>query len=132
MNLVRAKPLPITFVADSKVYIAVKRTLKKDTVSSTSSVQIESIHFFSSNSLCRFYLFCGGQDHHDAVEEDGDDDDEGEEGVDEDVDGDPADGGERRKEPHRVLGGEAKNVFAFAYHNEGLKEKRNSMHCVFI
>ena len=51
--------------------------------------------------------------------------------MDEDVDGDPADGGERREKPHRVLGGEAKNVFAFAYHNEGLK-KRNSMHCVFI
>ena len=92
----------------------------------------QSKFFSSSNSLCRFYLFCGGQDHHDAVEEDGDDDDEGEEGVDEDVDGDPADGGERREKPHRVLGGEAKNVFAFAYHNEGLKKKRNSMHCVFI
>ena len=43
--------------------------------------------------------------------------------MDEDVDGDPADRGEGGEEPHRVLGREAKNVFAFAYHNKGLKRR---------
>ena len=74
-----------------------------------------------SNSLCRFYLFCGWKDHHDAVEEDGDDDDEGEEGVDKHVDGNSANRRERREKPHGVFSREAKNVFAFAYHDEGLK-----------
>ena len=64
--------------------MAVKRTLQEE----FSHLLIE----YFSNSLCGFYLFSGRQDHHDAVEEDGDDDDEGEEGVDEDVDGHPEDG----------------------------------------
>ena len=34
------------------------------------------------NSLCRFYPFRGCEDHHEAVDEDGGDDDEGEQGVD--------------------------------------------------
>ena len=92
---------------------------------------------FKSNSivvalLCRFYLFCGWQDHHDAVEKDGDDDDEGEEGVDEDVDGDPAHRGEGGEKPHRVLRRKAENVFAFAYHHKGLKIGTMNFHMIRI
>ena len=63
-------------------------------------------------------------DHHDAVEQDGGDDDEGEERVDEDVDGHPADGGEGRHDPEGVLPAEAEDVLPLADDDEGLKRRR--------
>ena len=59
-------------------------------------------------------------DHHEAVEKDGGDDDEGEERVDEDVDGHAADGAEGREHPQGVLAAEPEDVLALADHDEGL------------
>ena len=72
-------------------------------------------------SLCRLDLFGGREDHHKAVKKDGDDDDEGEEGVDQDMYRHPADGREGREEPHGVLRREAEDVLSFADHNESLQ-----------
>ena len=59
-------------------------------------------------------------DHHEAVEKDGGDDDEGEERVDEDVDGHAAHRAERGEHPQRVLRAEPEDVLALADDDEGL------------
>jgi hypothetical protein len=62
----------------------------------------------------------GRHDHEDAIGEDGQNDEEGEERMNEDVDGHPPDGIERRQEPHGVRRAEPENIFAFADHHERL------------
>lgn len=62
----------------------------------------------------------GRHDHEDTIGEDGNDDEEGEERVDEHVDGHPSDGVEGRQEPHGVRGTESVNVLPFADHHERL------------
>ena len=59
-------------------------------------------------------MLAGGHDHHEAIQKDGGDDDEGEERVHQDVDGHPADGAEGGDDPEGVLRGEAKDVLPFA------------------
>ena len=68
----------------------------------------------------------GRHDHEDAIGEDGQNDEEGEERVDQDVDGHPPDGIERRQEPHGVRRAEPVNVFAFADHHKRLYLHNNN------
>lgn len=67
----------------------------------------------------------GRHDHEDAIGEDGQNDEEREERMNEDVDGHPPDGIERRQEPHGVRRTEPENVFAFADHHERLQQHKS-------
>ena len=67
----------------------------------------------------------GRHDHEDAIGEDGQNDEEGEERMNKDVDGHTPDGIERRQEPHGVRRAEPENIFAFADHHERLPRPKS-------
>lgn len=80
----------------------------------------ERINADGCDLLSGFDEGVGRHDHEDAIGEDGQNDEEGEERMNEDVDGHPPDGIERRQEPHGVRRAEPENIFAFADHHERL------------
>jgi hypothetical protein len=71
-----------------------------------------------------FNFFTGRHNHHQAVEKDCEDDRQREERVNQDVDGHPTNGAERRQSPDGRFGRKPKDVFSFANDNKRLEKKR--------
>ena len=69
----------------------------------------------------------GRHNHENAIGENGDNDEEGEERMNENDDRHPPDGIERRQQPHGVRGAEPVNVFPFADHHKRLL--RHAIQC---
>jgi len=70
--------------------------------------------------------------HENAIGENGDNDEEGEERMNENDDRHPPDGIERRQQPHGVRGAEPVNVFPFADHHKRLQCKTEHHTRIYI